>query len=131
MQASMFLCRYAERREDGTFNALGGGISDLWVTDDVGAGIMVYLLAQVTRTIGDGGRHEAEIEIRGADGEHAVPPIRTWFSFEERGGQRVTAIYDVHGLQRGSYDFVLRVDNMERARCDLRVHHRERLPTES
>lgn len=120
MQVTMFLCQYAEDRNDGaSFNAMGGGLSDVLVSGTLRDWYTVYVVAQVTAEVGDSGAHQAKIELLDADG-HVVDLIAgADFDFAPTANPRATIVRPIRGWKLGSYLVALSVDGARRAACPI------------
>lgn len=112
MEVSLILADAARAHPDNTFSLLRGGITSV---DAPRNGPIVFkgaLVARVTGTPAESGRHEFKVVCVGKDGGRVGPNIAGDFSIPSEGGAiQVVIDMNVAFPTHGSYEFTVMIDN--------------------
>ncbi len=112
MKAVLLLCDAATGHPDGTFSVLRGGITEINVPPNRPAVFRGALVARITGTRGESGKHAFKIVCLTEDGAEVSPPFEGEFSVPPQGGNAAICLNMQFALpQLGEYEFSIMVDN--------------------
>ena len=111
MKATLLLCDAASAHPDGTFSLLRGGITDVNVPPNRPVVFRGALVARITGTRGEAGKHRFRIVCLTEDGAEVAPPVEGDFDVPKAGGNANICLSLQMALPRiGEYEFSIMVD---------------------
>ena len=112
MKATLLLCDAASAHPDGTFSVLRGGITEVNVPPNKPVVFRGALVARITGTRGESGKHTFKIVCLTEDGAEVSPPFTGEFDVPPQGGNANICLSMQLALPRvGHYEFSIMVDN--------------------
>lgn len=121
MKGTLVLAESATQHPDGTFSLLRGGIGNVWGPKPP-YGLEGALVIRVLGDMGDRGPHKFDLRFVDSDGKNQAPTINGSFTIPEGGGDATMILaFQTQFQAKGSFSFILRVDNVELDRWTIHV----------